>query len=140
MPEPSRLVDEALFIADAAEPTLRGSRCNTCDTTAFPHQDSCPRCGGVIMSDVALPRTGQLWSFTVQAYEPKAPYRGPSPFQPYGVGYVDLGTVIVESRLTESQPDRLAIGSAMQLTLVPAYHDDDTTVLTYAFAPAREPA
>jgi uncharacterized protein len=131
-----RLVDESLFVSSAAQPTLRGGRCGTCATTTFPVQGSCPRCGGVEMSDVALPRSGTLWSFTVQAFEPKSPYRGDSPFEPYGVGYIDLGPVIVESRLTENDPERFAIGAPMELTLVPAFHDD-TTVLTYAFALAE---
>ena len=105
-----RLVDESLFVSDAAEVTLRGGACGGCGTTTFPHQGSCPRCGGAPMTPVALPRTGTLWSFTVQNFEPKPPYRGDPPFEPYGVGYVDLGPVIVEARLTESDAAELAIG------------------------------
>ncbi len=131
----SRLVDESLFVAEAPQPTLRGGECGACATTTFPHQDSCPRCGGVRVSPVSLPRSGRLWSFTVQAFEPKPPYRGAEPFEPYGVGYVDLGPVIVEARLTESDSSRLAIGASVELTLVPAFADEDgTSVLTYAFA------
>jgi len=133
-------VDESLF-ADAAQVTLRGGECGGCGTTTFPHQDSCPRCGGGQMSPVALPRSGRLWSFTVQSFEPKPPYRGTGPFEPYGVGYVDLGPVIVEARLTENDADRLAIGAPVELTVVPAFHDDDgTPVLTFAFAPVGEAA
>jgi uncharacterized OB-fold protein len=124
-----------LFDSTAEQPTLRGGRCGNCGTTTFPVQDSCPRCGGIEMTAIALPRSGTLWSFTVQSFEPKSPYRGDAPFEPYGVGYVDLGPVIVESRLTENDPDRLTIGSAMELTLVPAFHED-APVLTYAFTPA----
>jgi uncharacterized OB-fold protein len=131
---PERLVDESLFVPGADEVTLRGGRCRTCGTTTFPHQDGCPRCGGVDVVSVPLPRSGRLWSFTVQAFEPKAPYRGS--FDPYGVGYVDLGSVIVEARLTESDPDRLAIGAVMDLTLVPAFDDGGTQVLSFGFAPA----
>jgi uncharacterized OB-fold protein len=133
-----RLVDHSLFVSDAEEVTLRGGRCTACGTTAFPHQDACPRCGGVGVAPVALPRSGRLWSFTVQAFEPKSPYRGT--FAPYGVGYVDLGPVIVETRLTVNDPERLAIGDGMHLTLVPAFRDGDTEVLTFAFAPAGEPS
>lgn len=90
------------------------------------------------MSETALPRFGRLWSFTVQHFEPKAPFRHDGPFEPYGVGYVDLGPVIVEARLTESDADRLAIGAPMDLTLIPAFQDDDgTPVLTFAFAPGE---
>ena len=137
----SRLVDQALFVAEADEVTLRGAQCGGCGTTTFPHQDSCPRCGAESMADVALPRSGQLWSFTVQGFEPKPPYRGSGPFEEYGVGYVDLGPVIVESRLLENDPARLRVGDAMHLALTPAFADDDgTTVLTFAFGPEGERA
>jgi len=128
----TRFVDDSLFVPDADQVTLRGGRCGACRTTTFPHQSSCPRCGGVDMSEVALPRTGHIWSFTVQHFEPKAPYRGRQPFEPYGVAYVDLGPVIVEARLTESDASAISIGDLVELTVIPAF--DDT--LTFAFAPA----
>jgi uncharacterized OB-fold protein len=132
-------VDESLFVADAAQITLRGGECVGCATTTFPYQQSCPRCGGVETRPVSLPRSGQLWSFTVQYFEPKPPYRGGAPFEPYGVGYVELGPVIVEARLTENDPQRLAIGAPVRLTAVPAFRGDDgVDVFTYAFEPAKE--
>jgi uncharacterized OB-fold protein len=133
------LVDDSLFVADADQVTLRGAACVHCGTTTFPHQDSCPRCSGVQMRPVALPRSGHLWSFTIQGFPPKAPFRGS--YEPYGVGYVHLGPVIVAARLTENDAGSLAIGAALDLTLIPAFQDDDgTTVLTYGFAKAGEPA
>jgi len=128
----TRFVDDSLFVPEAEHVALRGARCGACRTTTFPHQNSCPRCGGVDMSDVALPRTGHIWSFTVQHFEPKSPYRGRQPFEPYGIAYVDLGPVIVESRLTASDANAISIGDPVELTVIPAF--DDT--LTYAFAPA----
>ena len=54
----------------------------------------------------------------MQAFEPKAPYRAPETgFTPYGVGYVHLGDVIVESRIL-GDPAEFEIGMAMQLTLL----------------------
>ena len=54
----------------------------------------------------------------MQAFEPKAPYRVPaSGFTPYGVGYVDLGEVIVESRLAG---DPAGSRSGMPMRLDPA--------------------
>jgi uncharacterized OB-fold protein len=136
-----RLVDESLFVPDAAQVTLRGGECAGCGTTTFPHQRSCPRCGSVRMAAVALPRSGRLWSFTVQNFEPKVPYRGGGAFEPYGVGYVDLGPVIVEARLAESDAGSLEIGAAMDLMLIPAFQDEDgTRVLTYGFATVEVPS
>jgi len=133
----TRLVDEALFVG--ADANLRGAACPACGTTTFPAQDSCPRCGGAEMAEVSLPRRGSLWSFTVQNFEPKTPYRGIGEFEPYGVGYVDLGPVVVESRLTVNDPAALTIGQQVEMRLIPAFEDEDgtTTVLTFAFAPTQ---
>ena len=57
-------------------------------------------------------------------------------FEPYGVGYVDLGDVIVEARLVGAAAE-FEIGGRMQLTLLPVWVEaDGTPVVTYAFAPA----
>ena len=90
--------------------------------------------------DVELATTGKLWTWTVQAFPPKAPpYLGPAgdDFVPYGVGYVELeGQLRVESRLTKACPDELVIGMDMELVLEPLCIDDDgNQVVTYAFAP-----
>jgi uncharacterized OB-fold protein len=132
-----RPVDPDLWVACTAKPQLIGSRCRPCRTTVFPRQPSCPRCTANDTEYRLLPSHGTLWSFTVQSFPPKAPYAGPTgdAFVPYGVGYVQLGDeVLVEARLTESDPDRLHIGDAVELVLVPL-NDDITTV---AFAPAGD--
>ncbi len=139
----TRLVDESLFFDPPGTPPdgvrLAGGECGGCATTTFPAQDSCPRCGAVGMERVPLPREGRLWAFTVQNFEPKPPYRSSGPFVPYGVGYVDLGPVLVESRLTENDPARLRTGQAMRLCLVPVFTDEDgVQVLTYAFGRVDE--
>jgi uncharacterized OB-fold protein len=131
----TRLVDDTLFVTDAPL-ALRGAECARCRTVTFPVQSACPRCGSEEMNDIPLPRTGTLWSFTIQGFEPKRPYRGMEPFEPYGVAYVDLGPVIVETRLTVNDPAALHIGDPMHLSFVPVFRDDDgTTVLTFAFGP-----
>jgi uncharacterized protein len=126
------------------EPRLIGSICATCGTTTFPSQLSCPRCTGTDVRAVPLATTGRLWTWTVQAFEPKPPYRADGPFEPYGVGYVELatqdgtGAVLVESRLTEANPDRLAIGAEMTLTFIPVQRDTaGRQVVTFAFAPQQ---
>ncbi len=129
-------VDPTLVIdPDAVEPQLAGGRCSDCSTTTFPHQDGCPRCGGGRMERIGLPTTGDLWSYTVQSFPPKHPYRGLEPFEPFGVGYVDLGDVCVESRLTVNDVDALALGMSMHLVTITAFLDDGVPVQTFAFAP-----
>jgi uncharacterized protein len=128
-------VDDTLF-ASVDPPRLAGSRCGNCGTVTFPVQSSCAKCTGSDMTTVELPDRGTLWTWTVQAFEPKAPYRVPaSGFTPYGVGYVDLGEVIVESRLA-GEPNGLEIGLPMRLVLLPVWPDSSGgDVVTYAFEP-----
>ena len=131
-----------LFTWPSDDPRLVGSSCRLCGATTFPAQGSCPRCTAEAMEERLLPRTGTLWSFTIQGFRPKTPYIGPEDFEPYGVGYVELpGQVIVESRLTENDPDRLEIGMPMELVIVPFRRDESgEDVMTFAFRPVAEGA
>ena len=130
-----RTVDDALFTETPDGPTLRGSRCDDCGAHTFPAQGGCPRCTGSSMSEVPLSRTGTLWSWTVQGFTPKTPYTGDAIYEPYGVGYVELpGQLIVESRLVETDPEKLEIGMPVELILTP-FRDDEFgwPVHTFAF-------
>ncbi len=128
-------------------PRLIGSMCTVCGITTFPSQQSCPRCTGTQLRQVPLATTGRLWTWTVQAFEPKPPYAADGPFEPYGVGYVELatedgtGAVLVESRLTETEPGRLHIGAPMKLAFVPLRRDvTGAQVVTFAFEPVSDAA
>lgn len=131
------LVDARLF--SSVEPLrLAGSRCTTCGTTTFPVQADCPRCARRTMAAVELPTEGVLWTWTVQAFEPKAPYVAPAEgFQPFPVGYVDLGDVMVEARL-DAAPEDLSVGQPMRLVPFDVLTPSHDTVLGYAFAPQTE--
>jgi uncharacterized OB-fold protein len=114
------------------EPHLVGVRCTTCGTHAFPVQLACPRCGAPT-EPVTLPDHGALWSSTIQHIQPKPPYQGPDPFEPFAVGYVDLGPIRVETRLAGRAPDAWQIGDGVQL--VPGPPDADGNVWSYEFVP-----
>jgi uncharacterized OB-fold protein len=133
-------VAEGLIAGTAEEPELIGSVCDECGTVTFPRQDSCPRCTSQRVSERRLARRGTLWTWTIQCFPPKSPPYAVAPaddFEPYAVGYVELpGEVRVESRLTESDPERLAIGMPMELTLIPA--PGDSGAMTFAFRPLEE--
>jgi uncharacterized OB-fold protein len=132
----TRLVDETLF-AEGDGLALAGSRCRTCATVTFPQQGSCPRCAGVEVEVHALATEGTIWAFTEQLFPPKEPYavQGPD-FRPFPVGYVDLGDVIVESRIVAA-PGSLHIGQRVRLVTEAFTPAGD--VLTYAFAPEEGP-
>lgn len=122
---------EGLFTWPSDAPQLIGSERE--GVISFPpRQGETPR---------LLGRTGTLWSFTTQQFRPPSPpYDGDGTaesFQPYAIGYVELpGELLIQARLTESDPERLRIGQNMELTVVPyTTRPDGTEILTFAFAP-----
>src|SRR4051794_27466591 len=129
-----RPVAEGLF---TSEPRLIGGRCEDCGLVSFPRARSCARCGAGRIGEPFPPRRGRLWPSPVQASPPKSPpYAGDEPFEPYGVGYVELhGEIRVEARLTEADPARLQVGMEMELVLVPFRRDGGEEVVTFAFRP-----
>jgi uncharacterized protein len=131
-----RPIAEGIFTWPDDEPRLIGSLCRSCGEIGFPRRAACARCTSTDVEERLLQRQGTLWTWTVQTFQPKSPYVAPADreFEPYGVGYVELpGEVRVESRLLESDPDRLRIGMPMELAIVPLWVEDDTEVVTYAF-------
>lgn len=115
---------------------LAGARCASCAAVTFPAQDDCPRCATRSMEAVALPRVGRLWTWTVQTFAPRPPFVEPaSGFEPFCLGYVDLGDVIVEARL-DARPEELETGASMELVPWTWMDPDGTTDEGYAFAPA----
>jgi len=137
-------VADGLFTWAAGEPRLIGGRCAACGEIGFPAGTACERCGSTEVTDTLLPARGTLWTFTTQNFRPPSPpYDGSDTaetFQPYTVGYVDLGgEVMVEARLAEPDPARLTIGQQMRLVIVPyTTRADGTEVTTFAFTPAQD--
>lgn len=98
------------------------------------------------VDEILLSRTGTLFTWTTQQFVPPSPpYTGetdPASFEAYAVGYVELPEgILVEGRLTESDPELLTIGQQMELVLVPfverpgADGGPSREILTFAFAP-----
>nr|WP_314443491.1 OB-fold domain-containing protein [uncultured Sphingomonas sp.] len=127
-------VDDRLLSFDASgRPTLHGARDRSTGRLVFP-----PPADDSRFERTALPRDGQLWSWTVQRFRPKSPpYAGPEQFRPYAVGYVALGdAIIVEARLTGAPLDGYAIGMPMTLVGEAFERADGTACTTFAFAPS----
>lgn len=126
------VIDESLF-ASVDPAVLRGSACDACGAHVFPAMASCPVCTGTDVTQVALPTQGTVWSWTTQHFAPKPPYRSDG-FEPFSIGYVDLGPVIVEGWLVGRTT--WTIGEPVRLVLAKAWTDGDTAVHTFAFESA----
>lgn len=86
---------------------------------------------------------GTLWTFTIQAFPPKAPpYLGPvgEDFTPFAIGYVELeGQLKVEARLACDDTSQLRIGQPMRLVAVPLGPDaEGRTLTTFGFEPQED--
>ncbi len=118
-------VDENLF-AQLDPPLLGGGVCDHCGVVVFPSVARCPGCAGAHMTRRPLPDRGTVWTWTTQSFPPKPPFEEPdSGFEPYVVGYVDLGSVLVESRIVGN----VEIGDEVRLRVL-AVNDSE---FTYAF-------
>ena len=134
-------ITDGLFTWPSDAPRLLASRCTKCGNHVFPTQRDCPKCSGDSTEIVELGARGTLWTWTVQSFIPKSPpFAGDTDaatFRPFGVGYIDIeGKLLVESRLTVSDPNELAIGQTFELVIDPLYTNDaGEEVVTFAFAP-----
>lgn len=134
-------IQPGLFTWPSEQPQLIGSRCRDNQVVAFPAQKNCPFSGSLNVEEIRLSRRGRLWTWTVQAFPPPAPYSGSREgFQAFGVGYIELPEGLrVESRLTISDPAKLRIGMLMELVIVPFDQDaSGNTRMTFAFQPVEE--
>jgi uncharacterized OB-fold protein len=138
-------VADGVFTWPSDEPRLIASRHPQTGCLSFPAAD--PAAGE---EQILLSRVGTLFTWTTQQFVPPSPpYTGttdPATFEPYAVGYVELPEgLLVEGRLTESDPDRLRIGQQMELVLVPFRVDKgedgrpDREIVTFAFSPIARP-
>ena len=137
-------VADGLFTWPSDQPRLIGARCKACGLIGFPAGPACERCGGTAAVEKLLSDRGTLWTFTTQSFRPPSPpYDGADTaetFRPYALGYIELpGEVMVEARLTEPDPARLAIGQEMRLAIAPySVSADGTEIVTFAFTPVEE--
>ena len=113
------------------EARLVGSRCTTCGTYFFPRTDFfCrnPTCDGTEFDDVPLSNRGRVWSWTVNRYQPPAPYVAPTePFEPFGIAAVELPDerMVVLGQLVPGAT--VAVGDEVELVVDTLFTDDDGT-------------
>ena len=136
---PRRPIREGLLtgdLADTARIRLLGTRCATCGATALGERATCPACSAPSVTHVPLSDRGTLWTYTVVRYRPPGDYRGPEPFEPFGIGLVEVPEGVRVMSPIRCAPEALAIG--MPLVFVPEVRTDPdgAEVVAFAFAPA----
>ncbi len=144
MPETKTKVPavQGWFSMDAREPHLLGSRCRKCRSYFFPKESFfCrnPACDGTEFEEVPLSRTGKVWSFTTNYYQPPAPYVSADPFVPYTIAAVELAQermVILGQVATGVDPTTLKVGMEMELVLEKLFEDQQSEHIVWKWRPA----
>jgi len=133
---------EGWFVADGERVQLLGSQCKGCKSFFFPKETFfCrnPGCRSGEFDEVPLSRTGTLWSFTNNCYQPPAPYVSPSPFRPYIVAAVELDRekmVVLGQVVSGVEIADLHAGQRMELSLDTLFEDDENEYLVWKWKPA----
>ena len=129
------------FVADGEAINLIGSRCRQCKTYFFPKETFfCrnPDCQSKELDEVPFGRTGKLWSYTTNHYQPPAPYISKEPFEPYTVAAVELTAerMVVLGQLADGvDPATIEVGQEMQLVLATLYEDDENEYIVWKWKP-----
>ena len=133
-------VIEGWFTMDDDRPQLLGSRCSSCGARFFPKAPACrnPECGRGELEEVPLSRTGRVWSFTDNRYQPPPPYVARDPFEPYAIAAVELADermVVLGQLVPGADVGTLGVGAEMELALGTLYEDDEHEYLVWKWRP-----
>ncbi len=137
---------EGWFTTDEERPALLGTRCTACGSYFFPRETyfcKNPDCLGREFDEVELSRTGTVWSFTNNCFEPPAPYMSPDPFVPYAIAAVELAAeqmVVLGQVVPGVELADLHAGMQVELVLDPLYEDDDHEYLVWKWRPIADGA
>lgn len=130
------------FTLDEQQPQLIGSRCTDCGTYYFPARSlGCrnPACGGEgRLEEVALSRTGRIWSFTDAGYQPPEPFIAAEPFVPFAIAAVELEKermTVLGQVVSGVGVDQLRLGMEMELVLETLFEKDGTENLIWKWKP-----
>lgn len=137
---------EGWFTTDPDRPALLGTRCAACGSYFFPREAyfcKNPDCLGREFDDVELSRTGTIWSFTNNCFQPPPPYMSPEPFEPYAIAAVELAAehmVVLGQLVPGTELDSLRAGMPVELVLDTLYEDDEHEYLVWKWKPVAEGA
>jgi len=135
---------EGWFTTDE-RPHLVGTKCTACGTVVFPPATAfCrnPLCRGRGSDEVALSRTGTVWSYTDAQYRPPPPYQAlREPYEPFALAAVELEAeqlVILGQVAAGYGVDDLQIGTRVELVVEPLYEIEGVPHLIYRWKPMPE--
>ena len=124
------------------EPRLLGLKDSESGTYFFPKDVALARAPGYAdapLEEVELSRTGKLWSYTTNHYQPPEPYVAPDPFVPYTVAAVELSEerMVVLGQLAPGvDPATLELGMEMELVLDTLFEDEEAEHIVWKWKPA----
>lgn len=125
------------------EPRLIGLHDADSGSYFFPKDMAVARAPGYAdseLKEVELSRTGKLWSYTTNHYQPPEPYMSPDPFVPYTVAAVELTDerMVVLGQLDDGIDSAdLEVGQEMEIVLGTLYEDDDNEYLVWKWRPTQ---
>ena len=123
------------------EPRLLGLKDSESGTYFFPKDVALARAPGYAdapLEEVALSRTGKLWSYTTNHYQPPEPYVAPDPFVPYTVAAVELTEekmVVLGQLATGVDPGEIEVGTEMELVVETLFEDENAEHLVWKWRP-----
>jgi uncharacterized OB-fold protein len=130
------------WFSTSGEPHLIGLRDPRSGSYFFPKDVAISRAPGfedADLEEVPLSRTGRLWSWTTNHYQPPEPYEAPDPFVPYTVVAVELARermVVLGQLAPGADPAALEIGREMELVIDTLSEDDEHEYLVWKWKPA----
>jgi uncharacterized OB-fold protein len=123
------------------KPHLLGLRDPGSGSYFFPKDvavSAVPGRAGAALEEVPLSRTGRLWSYTTNHYQPPDPYVSPDPFVPYTVAAVELAAerMVVLGQLAPGiDPATLELGMEMELVLDTLFEDETAEHVVWKWKP-----
>lgn len=119
--------------------SLIGCKCRKCGERFFVKREICENCQSQDLEEITLSDRGKLYAFSVLYYPAPPPYKPPTPFVPFGIGWVKLPEgIVIYSLLTENDPAKLKVGMDMELTFSKFDEDKDgNDVMVCMFKPIK---
>lgn len=142
---PARPAVDGWFV-EGVDAHLVGQSCAVCAATIFPPTaTTCPNpsCRSGDLPTRPLARTGAVWSWATNHYEPPAPYIAPDPFVPYTVVAVELdgeGIVVLGQLAADADPVDLRVGAPVEVVVETLFTDDEGARTIWKFALADRSA